>query len=393
MHAAPKAAYVHIPFCVKKCGYCDFVSYAGQPAEVQKSYVQAIRQEISLAAVLRAQPLETVFFGGGTPTVLDAGLLTFILGEIGDRFGIAPDAEITLEANPGTVSAAGLTACRQAGFNRISFGLQVIKAELLRVLGRIHDQQDFTAGVEMAVKVGFQSINADILFGVPGQTVDDVVEITNFLTKMPVDHISFYSLNLEEGTPLKAWCDENPDHLPDEDIERQQYWTIKTELEKSGFEHYEISNAARPGCRCRHNLVYWHALPYFGFGAAAHSYILGRRRANTPDLTRYIDIFTRVARLGDGSAGGLAGAFPAAAVLETVDEPAARKEMLFLGLRLLEGVRFDDFLKRFGVDMRVLFAGNIKRLVARGLLIEDSQGIRASRLGLDLANQIFMEFV
>lgn len=388
----PKAAYVHIPFCLKKCSYCDFLSFPGQTAAVRQAYCSALRQEISQTAeLLRLQPgapvqrLETVFVGGGTPTVLLPEQLAGILQTLAAGFGLDEAGEYTLEANPGTVTAAGLQACRQAGFNRISLGLQAAQPHLLRMLGRIHDRDDFVAGVNMAAQAGFCSINADIMFGLPGQTLGDISETLELLLQLPIDHISFYSLTLEEGTPLQAFCAANPGLQPDEADERAQYHLIRKSLQAAGFEHYEISNAARPGHRCRHNLTYWLGQSYYGFGAAAHSFIQGVRRANTADLLAYIRKFT-----GNLSCLPL---FPAAEILETVDAAEAKNEMLLLGLRLLEGVRFADFAARFGCELLSCFGEAVDRLTGRGLLLQDEQGIRLSAKGLDLANQVFQEFV
>lgn len=382
--AAITAAYVHIPFCVQKCSYCDFVSFANQTATDQAAYSLALQREI--AAFGDRQKLETVFVGGGTPTILPAKELAAILHALEAAFGFTEDGEYTLEANPGTVTQEGLIQCRQAGFNRISFGLQAVQPNLLSTLGRIHSSTDFTASVNMAVKAGFQSINADIMFGLPDQTLDDVAETVEFVLSQPIDHVSFYSLSLEDGTPLQAICAREPERLPSEETERAQYQLIRQTLQGAGFEHYEISNAALPGKQCRHNLVYWQARSYYGFGAAAHSLIQGVRRANTSDLKVYADVWRP-----DGN--GDHDQFAAAQILEKLDQNETRKEVMLLGLRLLAGVSNQDFRDRFGIDLRACFAGQIELLVRRGLLAEDQTGVRLTPLGLDLANQVFMEFV
>ncbi len=391
--AAATAAYVHIPFCVRKCSYCDFVSYPGQSLATRQAYQAALLREIGLAAHWAASqpsavadgPLRTVFFGGGTPTVLAPEQLTGILQALDQGFGLAPDGEFTLEANPGTVSAAGLATLRRGGFNRISFGLQASQPALLARLGRIHGPEDFQASVQMAAQAGFASINADLMFGLPDQTLDDIAQTLRLVLSLPVNHVSFYSLTLEEGTPLQAWCEANPGHLPDDDAERAQYDLIRGTLRQAGFEHYEISNAARPGQRCRHNLVYWAGLPYYGFGAAARSYLQGVRRANPDDLPAYLEQY------GPGSAASQPG--PAGRIEEIVDRKEAEKEMLLLGLRLLEGVRYADFAERFGSDLRDRFSGQIGDLTRRGLLEANESGIRLTAIGLDLANQVFGAFV
>lgn len=382
--AAITAAYVHIPFCVQKCSYCDFISFANQTEADQTAYCLAMKREI--AAFGDRQKLETVFVGGGTPTILPAEELAAILHALEMAFGLTDDGEFTLEANPGTVTLEGLIKCRQAGFNRISFGLQAIQPHLLSTLGRIHSSEDFAASVEMAVKAGFQSINADIMFGLPDQTLADVAATVDYVLDLPVDHVSFYSLSLEDGTPLQAVCALEPERLPSEDVERAQYQLIRQTLQSAGFEHYEISNAARPGKQCRHNLVYWQARSYYGFGAAAHSLIQGVRRANTSDLKDYIDVW-QVGGRGDQEP------FAAAKVLEILDQNETRKEVMLLGLRLLAGISEQGFKARFGGGLRDYFASQIDLLVNRGLLAADQAGVRLTPLGLDLANQVFMEFV
>ncbi len=394
------AAYVHIPFCIKKCCYCDFISYPGCSEAEQTAYVAALLREIRrVAAGLRRResdwqivPLQSVFLGGGTPSILPAGQISSILSCLAEEFGLDPAGEFTLEANPGTVSMENLQAYRAAGFNRISLGLQAAQPGLLQRLGRIHTTEDFCQSVLWAAAAGFRSINADIMFGLPGQTTADIEQTLDLVLSLPVDHLSFYALTLEEGTPLYDVCRRQPDLLPDDETERSQYHRICRYLAEKGFEHYEISNSARPGCRCRHNLTYWRGEPYYGFGAGAHSFLQGVRRANTGDLADYRNAFPESGAVVPET-GGEANLWPAAQTLEIIDRGEAMKEMMLLGLRLIDGVGFSDFQNRFGQDMRDYFDLPIKKLIRRGLLLQDEQGIRLSVLGLDLANQVFQEFV
>lgn len=384
------SAYVHIPFCVRKCSYCDFCSYPGQSGEVRADYAAALIREIRAAARWAGGPegpgrvpLETVFVGGGTPTVLTGRQLASILDELRHGFGLAADPEITLEANPGTVDAEKLERCRDAGFNRISFGLQAVQPSLLGILGRIHSADDFTRSVSLAAAAGFRSISADIMVGLPGQTLSDLDETISIVLSQPVDHVSFYSLILEDGTPLKDQCDRQPWLLPDEEAERAQYHRVVQRLAASGFVHYEISNAARPGHECRHNKVYWQALEYYGFGVAAHSYLGGIRRSNTTGLPTYLSAWAQEHP----------DPFAAAEVLERLDQPGIMKEAMLLGLRMTEGVSHADFQNRFGVRLMDVFGDEVGSLCARGLLTSDSAGVRLTGSGLDLANQVFMAFV
>jgi len=387
---AVRAAYIHIPFCVRKCTYCDFCSYPGQTAATFEAYSQALVNEINAAARWAESsagpgryPLDSVFAGGGTPTLMSGQQLTAVLQALKHNFGFSKSCEITLEANPGTVTAESLSQYRAAGFNRISLGLQAVQPRLLNLLGRIHSSEDFARSVRLAADAGFQSVNADIMVGLPGQTLADIDETVDFLLSQPVDHVSFYSLILEDGTPLKTRCELEPGLLPDEEAERSQYHWVRQRLTRAGFTHYEISSAARPGQQCRHNLVYWHALGYYGFGAAAHSCLQGIRRGNTDSLETYLDTWRSVQT----------DPFAAAAILEELDTLAEMKEVMMLGLRLTAGVRDGDFFSRFGQHFFDIFADEINRLTARGLLIRDPEHIRLSELGLDLANQVFMEFV
>ena len=384
------AAYVHIPFCKSKCSYCDFYSCPGQPPEKLAAYTAAVISEITATARIenrtKTMRLRSVFLGGGTPTIMPAEQLAAILDSLRENYGLSPDGEFTLEANPGTVTSESLGQLRRAGFNRISFGLQAAQPHLLQLLGRTHDMQDFVKSLELAKAAGFESCNADIMFGLPGQTVEDVEETVAKLLLLPIDHVSFYSLSLEEHTPLKAACDQAPGLLPEEETERLQYRRIAQILKQAGFVHYEISNAARPGRECLHNLVYWHARPYLGFGAAAHSYRRGVRRANVADIDEYIAVWTSGAvpsRLP----------FPGSDDLEIIDREGAMKETMILGLRLLTGVSAAEFAGRFGVSLNDVFGPVIDRLAGRGLLAVQDGRVRLTRTGLDLANQVFMAFI
>lgn len=385
------AAYIHIPFCQQKCSYCDFVSFAGSDDKVVAEYINALLKEIDLAAKwsVSAQgsglsPLTSVFIGGGTPTVISPGHIGKIMEKLKRTFGLAEDGEFSIEANPGTVSEKSLAIYRAAGFNRISFGLQAVQPRLLQLLGRAHNAGDFVAGVETSAKLGFQFINADIMFGLPGQSLNDVAQTLDLLLALPVKHISFYSLSLEEGTPLYEKSRTRPELLPDDDMDRSHYRYIRQRLKKNGFLHYEISNAAVEGHQCRHNLVYWRTLPYYGFGLAAHSYLQDRRLANPESLRQYV-------RLISGSSGD---SFPpAAALLETLDEKGRMQEYMILGLRLLAGVRFSSFSRRFNADLRQVFAGALQSLAAGGLLVIGRDVVKLSEKGLNLANQVFAEFL
>ncbi|NLM15736.1 MAG: radical SAM family heme chaperone HemW [Clostridiaceae bacterium] len=385
------AAYVHIPFCRSKCHYCDFCSFPDPTEASLSAYVDALCREINqmgenISEQKSKVPLRTIFFGGGTPTILSPGQLIRILDAIRNAFGWEPESEITLEANPGTVTAEGLAALRLAGFNRLSFGLQAMQPHLIRWLGRTHTPDDFLAGIDMARAAGFTSINTDIMFGLPGQTLADVEQTVCQVLALPIEHLSFYSLIVEENTPLQAMVEISPQLLPDEDSERAQYRRIIELVTAAGMTHYEISNAALPGQECRHNLVYWHGNFYYGFGVSAHAFTQGVRRANTADLTVYLQGWGR-------SQAGLPDRSFLSTELEIIDRKSAMKEMMLLGLRLLSGVSAQRFYHRFGVGLEDVFGPQIVRMTRRGLLAFDREGVRLTPIGLDLANQVLMEFV
>lgn len=403
------AAYVHIPFCVKKCAYCDFVSFACSDKNKHNAYVDALLNEINLAAAYYQksspallQPLQSLFLGGGTPTALDAGQIVRIILQIRRVFGLAPDCECTIEANPGTVTREKLEQYRSVGINRLSFGLQAVQPHLLSLLGRIHTADDFRAGVLAARDAGFTNISADILIGLPRQTLRDVRQTVTEICLLPLTHVSFYSLILEEGTPLACAHAAGKITLPKDTGERAQYHLVRRSLASRGFVQYEISNSARPGYASRHNRVYWQALPYLGFGVAAHSYVAGIRSGNTTDLNRYLRLFgiepTSELRADPSAAANDAltewqAARPAATVTEIIDRSEAMREMMLLGLRLTDGVRDSDFRERFGESFFSVFSAEIDQLSRQGLVVIRNDRIRLNLRGLDLANQAFRLFV
>ena len=382
------SAYVHIPFCVKKCAYCDFASYAGCIDRLP-AYVDALVREIAISAdtadateTAGGRALKTVFFGGGTPSLLSPAHIERLLRALSDTFGLDEQAEVTIEANPGTIRPEQSRAYRQAGCNRISIGVQSMQPHLLRLLGRIHRPEEALESIRMAYDAGFSRISADLMFGLPEQTVADVDATARAILELPVSHLSFYSLSLEPGTVFHERYDRHPERLPDEETERAQYETMRERAALAGLIPYEISNAARPGEACRHNLVYWQARPYHGFGAGAHGYVQGVRRGNATGIEEYLSLVESAER-----------PFPAAITEERLSRSQQEQEFMLLGLRLLEGVDADRFAIRFGGDLFDVFRNEIQSLTSRGLIEQSGKRVRLTRLGLDLANQVFMEFV
>ena len=377
--------YVHIPYCESKCPYCDFNSYAvkGWP---EAEYVTALIAELAARAGQQPWPgegLRTVFFGGGTPSLFEPASLHRVL-EAADRlFGIEPDAEITAEANPGTVDLRKLRAMREAGINRISFGAQSFNAQTLQFLGRIHSAEQTVSAVEQARTAGFSQLNLDLIFAVPGQTVDDVAADIAAAAALGPDHISAYNLTFEEGTAFGAALKAGRMSQLPEERQAAMYAMVRRELPRRGYAMYEISNYARPGCEARHNLTYWRGESYLGIGAGAHSYAAdgpkGRRWWNQRLPATYI---AQVLKRGTAEAGS-----------EALDEAVSASEFAFLNLRLTDGLDLRRFSRRFGLSLEQRFGPQLKRLIEGGLLLRDGDRIRLSDRGLELADSVFAEFL
>jgi oxygen-independent coproporphyrinogen-3 oxidase len=384
------AAYVHIPFCIRKCLYCDFNSFPGNE-ELYQSYVEALRAEIRQAAKRFPDArISTIYFGGGTPNVLSSEQLACILGEIRQSFEIDENAEISTEANPGAVShspsppfSLSSRSLRAAGFNRLSLGVQSFHDAELRLLGRIHSAGEAVQAFRDARAAGFGSISIDLMYGIPGQTLESWQDTLRQAVDLGSEHVSLYSLTVEEGTPFHAMQVEGRLTLPGDDVEADMYEEAISTLTSAGFVHYEISNFARPGFECRHNITYWHNEPYFGFGSGATGFV---------PVTDYESRITNVASVDEYIRRIQAGESPVECEEHLTGKPAMG-ETMFLGLRLLSGVEIDAFARRYGVLPQEAFPQEIANLTSRGL-IEISHGqLRLTRRGLFLANDVFSEFV
>lgn len=372
--------YIHIPFCVSKCDYCDFLSFApeGFSEAVYKPYTDALLREMRVA---RSNPLcdavDTVYIGGGTPTALPAPLLIQIIREA-RRFTLTADAEFTVEANPGTLTPEILSVLGENGVNRLSVGMQAWQDRLLKIIGRTHTQAIFERNIRAARTAGFSNINVDLIFALPGQTARDWQESLKAAVSFSPEHISLYSLTPEDGTPLWRRVQNKELILPGDDADRDMYETGIQFLTRHGYRHYELSNFAKPGYESRHNTRYWKRSPYYGFGLGAHSFDGKTRRSNIKDLNRYIQ-----------------GIHPADR-LEAEEQLTARdamSETMFLGLRLLEGVSAEVFYKTHGVTLAQAYGSVIDTLCGDGLLYFDGVCCRLTRRGMDLANRVFMEFI
>lgn len=370
--------YVHIPFCRAKCSYCAFVSRA-DAGTLHHPYVAALCGEITAAGGDFSVPVDTIFFGGGTPTVLATAELTAILQTLRTSFSLTADAEISLEANPGTVDVESLKALQQAGFNRLSLGVQSFDDAVLATIGRIHRAEEAESAFAQARAAGFANVSLDLMYGLPTQNLPGWSETLKRAVALGPDHISAYGLKLEEGTPLEVEVAAGRMALPPEEEEEAMYDLLNDFLPSQGFARYEISNYAVGGRECRHNLKYWRYLQYRGFGVAAHSFDGADRFANTEDISYYIE--------------RLASQKSSEDFRETLDEPTAMAEFVFLSLRTTKGLSKQDFADRFGKNFIEIFETPVCRLTKMGLLVEENDSWHLTARGMKLGNQAFAEFL
>jgi len=376
--------YVHIPFCIKKCRYCDFPSFAGQEGRIP-AYLDALAREAALASSPWGV-FDTVFVGGGTPSLLSGGEAGALMGMLRSRFAIAPGAEITFECNPGTADEEKLAAYRAAGVNRLSIGLQSMNAALLRRIGRIHDAEAFCRVFRAARAAGFQNINADVMHGLPGQTQADYLDTLRSLAELSPEHISAYGLILEEGTPLFEDAEAGRETLPGEDAVYDMQDAGIAFLEGHGYPRYEISNFAKPGFRCRHNLNYWANGEYLGLGAGAHSAWRLQGKAG-PQWTRWnnpAELDAYLARAGEPlGARDLEAIPPAEETFETV----------MVGLRQTDGVPLAAFERRFGAPLTAYYPQAVGELQKKGWLELTPAHVRLTPKGLDMQNAALQYFL
>ena len=380
--------YIHIPFCVKKCDYCDFLSFPAD-GNTQIRYVHALLQEIRYYGnLLGDYHVPTIYIGGGTPSWLEENLIYTVLQQVASSFHVEADAEISIECNPGTVTAKKLNVYQSAGINRLSIGLQSTNNEELKVLGRIHTYDQFLKTYELARNAGFENINIDLMSGLPYQTLDKFLESLQTVIRLKPEHISAYSLIIEKGTPfyerykfdaVKQEAGIHTEILPDEDEVYRIYKATQDVLKQAGYRQYEISNFAKDGKESRHNRIYWQDEGYLGFGLGAHSYWEGKRFHNPYDLHTYME----QAENGNVS-------------MEDVEKLSLAdqySEFMFMGLRLTEGIEKKRFAQRFGVDMEDVYGAEIEKCKEEGLLEEKEGWLCLTERGLDLSNQVFMEFL
>lgn len=377
----PISLYLHIPFCVKKCHYCDFLSFPGCSLSRQAEYVDAMIQEIhAYREAAEDYEVKTIFLGGGTPSLLEKELVERLFHELYSVWRAAPETEITIEANPGTLSREKLIGYHMIGINRLSLGLQSTIAQELATIGRIHNYEQFLANYYLAREAGFDNINIDIMSALPGQTLISYGKTLERILKLQPEHISSYSLILEEGTDF--WENAEIERaLPSEQTERIMYHYTKKCLQNAGYERYEISNYAKPGYACLHNQVYWTGGEYLGLGLGAASYWKGARFSNTPDMEEYMENCSR-ARITENRKE-----------IVTATQKSRMEEYMFLGLRMIRGVSIREFERRFGIPMNRVYGTVIRSYIGQGLLKIEQDRLMLTERGIDVSNSVMADFL
>ena len=369
--------YIHIPFCIKKCEYCDFVSYCNKKEYVPQ-YINALKKEIK-NNINKEYKITTIYIGGGTPSSIEENYIADIIETIklnmnDEDLKNFENIEVTIEVNPGTVNKEKLQVYKKIGINRLSIGLQETHNELIKSIGRIHTYEEFIKTYNLARKIGFNNINVDLMIALPNQTIQDIKENLEKITKLNPEHISVYSLILEEGTPFYNKYNENKIKLPDEELERNMYWYVKNTLENNGYMHYEISNFSKKGFESKHNMNCWNQEEYLGFGVAAHSYNNRIRYSNTNSIEEYIKGSNKITH-----------------EKQTLED--MQKEYMLLGLRKREGINIQKFKNKFAQNPIFIFREQLSKLVDEELIIVDGNEIKLTNKGLDLANIVWEEFV
>lgn len=403
--------YLHIPFCERKCAYCDFLS-APADLPVRISYIKKLQEEIAYyGAQYGEYQVSSIFFGGGTPTILEGYQLAAILETVKEHFNITTGAEITVECNPGTLTAGKAEKLVQAGFNRLSMGLQSADDRELQLLGRIHNFAQFLESYDLARKAGFRNINVDLMSALPGQTLKSWQDTLQKVTALRPEHISAYSLIIEEGTPFYERFAEDerireegghPRLLPEEDVERQMYELTETFLHTKGYERYEISNYAKPGYECRHNCGYWIRKDYLGLGLGASSLVEHQRFQNTSELKTYLE--QEYSPQCEGQHERIAETIQLQEEtgltqtghhihIETLDKKSEMEEFMFLGLRLMAGISRRQFEKKFQVTLNSVYGEVLRKLKGEQLIEEVAGYVRLTEHGIDVSNYVLAEFL
>jgi oxygen-independent coproporphyrinogen-3 oxidase len=371
--------YIHIPFCYKKCSYCDFISFKYNDQNIDQ-YVKALLKEIELySSRLKKYKVKTLFIGGGTHSALTIDKMDTIVNKLYKSLSIESGIEFSVESNPGTLTKEKLEGYLKIGVNRLSIGLQSFNDRILNSIGRIHSKEIFLRNYHTARDVGFDNINIDLMYGLPGQSLSDWKDTLEKVIELRPEHISAYALKIEEGTRFYDLYLQNKLHLADEEEEREMYhYTIET-LNKQGIVQYEISNFAKEDYECEHNLIYWNNEEFLGLGLAAHSYLNFCRFANTNNFEEYINLLNN-------------GKLPVS-TKENKSREDEIFETMFLGLRLTKGVNVNKFKKRFRLNPLEIYKYKLDKMIKLGLITVDENSIRLTRYGMDVSNQVFLEFI
>ena len=372
--------YVHIPFCKQKCYYCDFCSYANK-LNMQEKYINSIIKEIKNIKDKEKYLIKTIYIGGGTPSIIDSDKIKKIICEINNNFKLSNDTEITIEVNPGTVTEKKLKDYKNCEINRLSIGLQSTNDLILKKIGRIHNYNDFEKTYDLARKIGFKNINVDLMIGLPSQTIKDVKQTLQKILQKSPEHISVYSLIVEEGTVLKKKIDNGELKIVDEDTERAMYWIVKEQLEKNNYIQYEISNFSKVSYESKHNTDCWKQKEYIGIGIAAHSYLNSTRFSNICNLENYIKNIENEEYEKN------------VIIHEKQDHNTMMNEYMILGLRMLSGVDIEEFQNKFFVNPLKIYKKELQKLQKANLLEISSKKIMLTKKGIDFANIVWEEFI
>ena len=372
--------YIHIPFCKQKCFYCDFCSFANKN-EMQEKYVEAVINEIKNITHKEKYTVTTIYFGGGTPSILNPEYIKNILQEIESSFEILDDAEITIEINPGTVNEEKLKKYKEYGINRLSIGLQSTNDKILKKIGRIHDYKQFEETFFYARKCGFKNINIDLMIGLPTQTIEDVKQTLEKIIQKNPEHISVYSLIIEEGTIIEKLINENKLQLPDEETERIMYWTVVNELKENGYNQYEISNFSKKTYESKHNTNCWKQKQYIGLGTSAHSYLNKKRYSNTNNIEEYIKNIQE-----NNISKNIT-------IHEEQTEESTMNEYMLLGLRMIQGININEFKQKFKTDPTIKYKKLLEKLQKENLIHITKTSIKLTKQGIDFGNIVWEEFI
>lgn len=371
--------YVHIPFCERKCNYCDFYSMV-KTNELENRYVDALLYEIkSYSDKCRDYEVDSVFIGGGTPSYLKPENIKLIMREINNAFLLSNNCEITIEANPNSIDKDKALQYKSCGINRISLGIQSLDDNILKAIGRLHDSDEAIEAIRAIKDAGISNINADIMFGIPSQNVENIISTLSRIIKEDVKHISFYSLKLEEGTPMFLMEEKGLINILDDDIERKMYYSGREHMEDNGYIQYEISNFSKPNCECRHNIKYWTGGEYIGFGPFAHSCFEDKRYNNISDINLYCENFNYPERYRQ--------------LNEVLNKESKIFEYIMLGLRMNKGISINDFNNKFGTNFLELYKNQIDKLLNNNLIILEKNTVKLSKKGMDISNYVFEEFL